>query len=205
MKTIDDKLYFDKSSFSNNSEFSREIVFSLSNINKVLPKESINSQGNQIYYEGSNTKMITETASAGRRFLNYIIDLLSFYIFSYIIGIYLGICSAIFGFDISWLEKMGVGGNYLFGFVLMMIFYTFFEGFFAITPGKLLTGTKVVTENGEKPKFVNILGRTLCRFIPFDAFSFLGDSAIGWHDSISNTRVVKKKKFNLIKIRLSRL
>jgi len=34
-------------------------------------------------------------------------------------------------------------------------------------------------------------GRTLCRYIPFEPFSFLGNKPIGWHDSLSKTLVVK--------------
>ena len=70
----------------------------------------------------------------------------------------------------------------------------FFEAVFQRSPGKFLTGTKVVNESGGKPTFGQILGRSLCRFIPFEAFSFLfGDSSrvVGWHDKFSGTLVVK--------------
>jgi len=46
--------------------------------------------------------------------------------------------------------------------------------------------------DGNKPSFGLILGRSLSRIIPFDALSFLGANAIGWHDTISKTRVIKK-------------
>ncbi|CAN0592803.1 unnamed protein product, partial [Laminaria digitata] len=36
-----------------------------------------------------------------------------------------------------------------------------------------------------------LLGRTAARFVPFEAFSFLGGDATGWHDRWSNTRVVR--------------
>ena len=56
----------------------------------------------------------------------------------------------------------------------------------------MITKTRVVTEDGQKPTAMNILGRTACRFIPFDAFSFLGSKAVGWHDSISKTHVINE-------------
>jgi hypothetical protein len=62
------------------------------------------------------------------------------------------------------------------------------EALLGITPAKLLTGTQVTDEFGNKPRFGNIVGRTLSRFIPFDALSFL--FARGWHDSISDTYVL---------------
>ena len=43
-------------------------------------------------------------------------------------------------------------------------------------------------ENGTKPRFGQVIGRTLCRFVPFEAFSFFGER--GWHDKIPKTRVV---------------
>jgi uncharacterized RDD family membrane protein YckC len=87
---------------------------------------------------------------------------------------------------------MGKIGEYFFGFIIMSGYYIFFEGIFGQSLGKMITGTFVVTEDGEKPNLERIMTRTLCRFIPFDTFSFLGANAIGWHDSISKTMVVKK-------------
>ncbi len=73
-----------------------------------------------------------------------------------------------------------------------LLYYLLLEGFFKITIGKCITNTIVVNESGERPSFMTIAGRTLCRFIPFDAFSFLGANSRGWHDSMSGTYVVKK-------------
>ena len=65
----------------------------------------------------------------------------------------------------------------------------FFESIWQRTPAKWLTKTKVVMTDGSKPNFLHILGRTLARYIPFEAFSFLF-GPIGWHDSLSRTLVV---------------
>ena len=59
------------------------------------------------------------------------------------------------------------------------------------TVGKMLTKSTVVREDGGRITLGQAFGRSLCRLIPFDAFSFLGSTAVGWHDSISKTRVVK--------------
>ncbi len=61
------------------------------------------------------------------------------------------------------------------------------------TLGKMVTGSVVVNKNGEMATPANIAGRTLCRFIPFDNVSFIFTR--GWHDSISDTYVVDKKKW----------
>ncbi|HEX2675275.1 MAG TPA: RDD family protein, partial [Polyangiales bacterium] len=75
--------------------------------------------------------------------------------------------------------------------VSMLAYYIFFEAVFGRTPGKMLTGTRVVTVDGGTPSFTQILGRNLARYVPFEPFSFFGDDAVGWHDSWSGTRVVK--------------
>ena len=76
---------------------------------------------------------------------------------------------------------------------MTVVYYTVLEVISGRTLGKLLTGTKVVATNGSPASVGQILGRSLCRFIPFEAFSFFGGAGrpVGWHDSISKTRVVE--------------
>ena len=133
-------------------------------------------------------------ASTGTRFLNYIIDLVSFVIILIGIGIIIGILSALFGMtEIGvWINGLGDLGWNIIAISVSIIYYTLMEGLFGRTIGKFITGTIVVDENGEKPSFGTIFKRSLCRYIPFDAFTYLGGSR-GWHDSISDTYVVNKK------------
>ena len=56
--------------------------------------------------------------------------------------------------------------------------------------GNFFTKTKVVNLNGEKPSLNDIIVRSFCRLIPFDRISFLF-AKNGFHDGISNTRVIK--------------
>lgn len=70
-----------------------------------------------------------------------------------------------------------------------VVYYLLFEGLFGSTPGKYLTGARVVHENGKNAGFVYILIRTFCRLIPFNPLSFLGNR--GWHDLLSKTEVVE--------------
>ena len=135
---------------------------------------------------------VSYPVSEGIRFLNYILDFGAYMLISVLINVFLGILSNTLGFDLEWIDNIGVIGNYFFGFIIMSAYYIFFEGIFSQSPGKMITGTIVVTEDGEKPNLERIMTRTLCRFIPFEAFSFLGSDAVGWHDSLSKTRVVKK-------------
>jgi len=59
--------------------------------------------------------------------------------------------------------------------------------------GKLITGTMVVKDDGSLPTSEDFLKRNFSRIVPFDALSFLGSR--GWHDSWSDTKVVKRKSF----------
>ncbi|UII34354.1 RDD family protein [Fulvivirga ulvae] len=123
-------------------------------------------------------------ASAGQRIGNYVIDTIAYYIllivFIFILG-FLGIL------DDSPILIYPLAFGIIFGYYIIM------EATFGKTLGKFVTGTKVVTENGEKPSAGAIVGRTFCRLIPFEAFSLLGSQAIGWHDSIPGTRVIRDR------------
>lgn len=125
-------------------------------------------------------------ASKWRRFGTLVIDYIGYFLGAFLIGLLIDI---VFG-------QRGLGfirsiPNFVLGLILIVAYYVFFEGVWARTPGKLLFGTIVVTESGHKPSLRQIVTRTLCRFIPFEAFSFLG--ALGWHDGISRTRVIRTK------------
>ncbi|WP_430454172.1 hypothetical protein [Rhodopirellula europaea] len=49
--------------------------------------------------------------------------------------------------------------------------------------------------DGGKAGFGKILGRSLARMIPFDPLSYLfGDKRLGWHDTLSGTRVIDISK-----------
>ncbi len=121
-------------------------------------------------------------ASKGNRFANYIIDMICFYAFAFVVGGILGLLNMVYI-----LESVN---EYLLGYSIFFIYYVLLEGITGRTIRKLVTGTKVIDDNGNKPTLLNIMGRTLCRIIPFEAFSFLFADR-GWHDSISKTRVVK--------------
>jgi uncharacterized RDD family membrane protein YckC len=57
------------------------------------------------------------------------------------------------------------------------------------TLAKYITGTRALGLNGTALTMEQAVLRTLCRFIPFDNFSFLFMKQ-GFHDMLSNTRVV---------------
>jgi len=80
--------------------------------------------------------------------------------------------------------------------VVSVVFYGLFESLTSRTPGKYVTETKVVMRDGTPPGTNAVLLRTLCRLIPFEALSFIGQFTIGWHDALSRTLVVDVYKYN---------
>ena len=129
-----------------------------------------------------------ELASTGQRFGNYLLDLICIYIGSIVAG---GILYLIGLGDL--IER--INGT-LFGFIFLLLYYVPQEALLGWSLGKLITGTRVVREDGTPITFGQALGRTLCRFIPFEVFSFLGGDGkpVGWHDTISGTRVISTRK-----------
>jgi uncharacterized RDD family membrane protein YckC len=72
------------------------------------------------------------------------------------------------------------------------LFYFTFEAVFQGTPGKFLTESRVVDDEGLKVPVSTIFKRSLCRSIPFNSVSFLLKA--DWHDSFSYTEVYKEKR-----------
>lgn len=131
---------------------------------------------------------IPQTASLGLRFANLIVDRIA------VVGLVFGVSFAIGMFGgmsgVDWVEG---AGQYIIGFGTTILYYAACESVFGRTLGKLVTGTKVIGEHGGKPSFGKALLRTLCRFIPFEPFSFFGSERRGWHDSITRTWVIRSR------------
>ncbi|MDH5399520.1 MAG: RDD family protein [Cyclobacteriaceae bacterium] len=143
------------------------------------------------FLEDTNSASLYVSASQGKRLANYLIDLVFMIIFGVFFSLFFELTIGVIIPETLWiLEEGNLLGDYLFGFMNGMLYYTLFEYYTGRTVAKYITKTKVVDENGEIPDFNMILKRTLCRFIPFEAFSFLGSEVSGWHDTISKTKVV---------------
>lgn len=119
-------------------------------------------------------------ASKGVRFANYFLDQVAV--------VFVGVVVMVFLFTE---EQMESGAADLLFVGLSLGYFLVLEGTTGRTIGKWITGTAVVAEDGERPGFGKVLGRTLTRWVPFEPFSFLGSRPIGWHDRWSGTRVVK--------------
>jgi uncharacterized RDD family membrane protein YckC len=137
-------------------------------------------------------------ATKWQRFAEYILDRIFIQVIFYGTIFIFGILNATLfneNIDESFEEE-----NTSMDFVFILIYLTYIFSYYCLmeyylgrTLAKYITGTKVISIDGEKPTFMQILGRTFSRIVPFDALSFLGEN--GWHDSWSDTRVIDIKKY----------
>ena len=139
------------------------------------------------------TEPAFEYAGAGQRFLNYIIDVIAFYILFILFSLVAGIAFA-YSYPGEGIE--GATGFtlilYMGSFITFCIYYTLLEGSRGRTLGKLITKTKVVSEAGKPISYGKAFIRTLIRLIPIEFLTRLSGSKM-WHDDWTKTMVVKDK------------
>jgi uncharacterized RDD family membrane protein YckC len=134
-------------------------------------------------------------ASKGKRFVNLIVDMIGYYAFLIAIMIFIGITAP--NFMQRW--EAGKGLAFATNVVVFFLYYLVCEGMTMSSPGKLLTRTKVVSEDGGVPTLGQIALRTLIRHVPFEwlpIFGGNGDAAAGvpLHDKWSRTVVISIAK-----------
>ncbi len=118
----------------------------------------------------------------GTRVLNFLIDTALIFILAYIVNS-VWVFYAVF-YHIFYLS---------FGFCFMLVllvYYLFFEGIFARSPGKWFTMSKVVNSNGGKSSFFQAIIRSLVRITVIDCF-FIPFLDKPLHDYLSKTDVIE--------------
>jgi uncharacterized RDD family membrane protein YckC len=85
---------------------------------------------------------------------------------------------------------------YLLLIIIRLVYYLLFETLLGVTAAKILTGSRLINHEGNKPSFKQVFIRTISRLVPFEGFSFFAND--GWHDKWSATMVVEEKDDNPI-------
>jgi uncharacterized RDD family membrane protein YckC len=137
------------------------------------------------HLQHSEYNILNHLASSGKRFANSLVDGIIVLILYFAVGVIFVISGHV--------SAQQTGLMQFSGLIIQILYFIIMESAFGKTVGKMITGTEVVTVIGGKPSFGQIVGRSFCRLIPFDAFSYLGGNP-GWHDTISGTRVVTVSK-----------
>jgi uncharacterized RDD family membrane protein YckC len=141
-------------------------------------------------------------ASTGKRFANYIIDLISFYVIVLLIGVLWAVVSPS---TIESLNNDSPGFGLLDRIITLFVYGLIMGVIEGITKGKslgkLITGTRAVNEDGSAINFQTAMFRGLCRAVPFNQLSALGSPSYPWHDKWTNTEVIDEKEsgYNNIK------
>lgn len=148
----------------------------------VLDQDMFETTDYSAYYKASSIK----------RFINFTVDVITFYAFMLILGLLIGLIQVISGINlIGYMEEINPLVDRLISGLLLALYLAFLEYFFkGKTLGKVITKTRAVNEDGTLMNFRESFKRNLCRLIPFDALSFLFSSKGGWHDTVSYTMVV---------------
>ena len=138
-------------------------------------------------------------ATTGQRFLNFLVDnIVMRYGLSYLTGAVVGGILGVMAPE--FLSEALMQANLWSYFLLLMsigyfnyvVYYTLCEKLFkGKTLGKLITGTRAVRLDGTELSFKDSLLRSLCRIVPFEAFSAFGGHP--WHDTWTGTMVIKSK------------
>jgi len=134
----------------------------------------------------SLTKSKFVYASKWQRFANMLIDDFGYIVLAAIMG-----ASVAFVGGENAVALMDSIPDVIFGYSILIVYYFSFEFFTGRTLGKLITRTRVVDDDGNKPSWRKILGRTFTRIVPFEAFTFLGKNGRGLHDRWPKTYVIK--------------
>ncbi|HEY0340600.1 MAG TPA: RDD family protein [Steroidobacteraceae bacterium] len=127
-------------------------------------------------------------ATRGRRLTNLMIDDIVYYVLMAVIVVPIAMVGGIERMA-EFYAALPFVAQWLLLSVVRLGYYYVCEATTGRTVGKLVSGTRVVSESGGKPTNLQILQRTLSRVVPFEPFSFFG-SAPGWHDRWSKTRVI---------------
>jgi uncharacterized RDD family membrane protein YckC len=144
--------------------------------------EKLNNMNNTLdarlaYYHFEATRL--------QRFIHVVVDGMVIYTTVY----FLMVVAAMLGLDPP--SPNSEDGKWVFRIcfiITSVVLYTILEYSSQRSLGKYLTGTKVISLKGRPLTFGQSLLRSLLRFFPFDAFTFLAHAK--WHDSWSKTMVV---------------
>lgn len=138
-----------------------------------------------------------DEATNGQRFLNYLVDTLFMrYAVGYATGYLLASILLATSPETAYYlfgDENNLLAIYLIAILNHLFYYSICEKLFrGHTLGKLLTGTRVIREDGEELTFKDAFLRSLSRLVPFEAFSiWFGNGP--WHDTWTKTKVIKTR------------
>ncbi len=136
-------------------------------------------------------------ASTGQRFVNYLIDVIVFYLLFIGLGVIIALVSPA-AIDSFTEESDGFG---LLERLFSLIFYALYMGLVegvlkGKSLGKLISGTRAVNLDGSRISFSKAFARGFSRAVPFCVFSAFGTPCDPWQDRWTDTMVIDEKTSN---------
>lgn len=153
-------------------------------------QNELTEQGNDLL---TSFESVAIRASTGKRFANYIIDMLVFYGLIFLLAVIFALLDMPLFTESESSGRFDILSNIIFLLiygVYMFIVEALFKG---KSLGKLITGTRAVNLDGSRISVATALGRGFSRAVPFDAFSALGSPSNPWHDKWNKTMVMDEK------------
>ncbi len=150
-------------------------------------EEQVHDKENQVVERNESPRKIY-IASTSQRIANLVLDYFFCNVFASMFGIIV--------VSVGLAEVIVEMNEFFLRLLVVILYYVPQEALSGRTLGKLITKTKAVNTDGSKLTFGRAIGRTLCRFIPIEIFSFVGGGGrpIGWHDWIPGTIVISTRK-----------
>lgn len=161
---------------------------------------SVNDEQQDLLAEEFQTDNHFVYATQGQRFLNWLIDnvvlrLTLSYLISEGLGYLLGSLFPEFFQGLAYSDNsyaILLLISLIIVYLNYILYYTLCEKLFkGYTLGKIITGTRAIRQDGGELTFRNALLRSLSRCVPFEVFS--GFSTLTWHDSWTDTMVIKAR------------
>ncbi|HTE27916.1 RDD family protein [Flavitalea sp.] len=134
-------------------------------------------------------------ADTGKRFLNYLIDVLAFYALIIVVGMFLALSSPAIAESLAETDtdNFALIDN-LFTLVLYGLYMSAVEAIFkGKSLGKLITKTRAVNLDGSRISTSTAFARGFSRAVPFCVFSAFGSPCNPWQDKWTNTIVIDEK------------
>lgn len=133
-------------------------------------------------------------AATGKRFANYIIDLIVFYILIVVVGIGVAMVSPSSVASLAEKSQSGIITNII-SLVSYAVYMSLIELLFrGKSLGKLITGTRAVKMDGSNISASTAFARGFSRAVPFCVFSAFGTPCNPWQDRWTDTMVIDEKK-----------
>jgi uncharacterized RDD family membrane protein YckC len=137
-------------------------------------------------------------ASSGQRFTNWLIDRVAIYLVWRFMLYKLDVAILTLVYQYSESRVVLYVCSYLFYAAFMVLVLASQESLaHGKTLGKMITGTRAVTNHGTPLPARTAFLRNVIRLVPFEAFSALGSPCYPWHDRWSHTYVVDERQSSL--------